>query len=201
MTIICAICFFDPAQSGLRNPGMVTYEQNIFYSILRKLVISQSRRSSNCSSIASSTSTSSSSSSSSDAGSTNSSTATTKQRCERINILKPPETAQVTDQLTSVNEPNPVEGESDPIEGVSSALTGKEVPTTKVSTCCSGSSASSSFLFADQSIAQDLEEKIFTRLRVIQESFENSILVMDPGKQIKIISRELELSCAKNVPM
>ena len=42
IVIAAAICFFDPTQAGLLNPELVAFEQNIFYNILKKLIISQS---------------------------------------------------------------------------------------------------------------------------------------------------------------
>ena len=41
-TILCAISLFDPNHAGLLDPEAISYEQSCFYSILRKLVITQS---------------------------------------------------------------------------------------------------------------------------------------------------------------
>lgn len=43
-------------------------------------------------------------------------------------------------------------------------------------------------------IASEMNRRVFTRLDCIQNLFENSILHIDPGEQIRLISRELEIS-------
>lgn len=127
MTIVAAICFYDPDQSRLRNPGMVTHEQNIFYSILRKLITSQSRCCSSCTSMSSSSLSSSSNVGSTDVGSTNRGVASVTKSCERTNIIpKELKTAQVSVDLTGENVEDPIESEQnlvdrklDPTDGIS----------------------------------------------------------------------------------
>lgn len=41
MTILSAICFFDASLLGLRNADAVVEEQNVYFSILQKLIDSQ----------------------------------------------------------------------------------------------------------------------------------------------------------------
>lgn len=98
MTIVAAICFYDPSCQGLENANAVSLERRSFYRILQKLIRSKMRRNDNVS-----------------------------------------------------------------------------------------------------TIADQLHRKVFTRLELIQSLFENSILHIDPGEQIRIISQELESSPAETL--
>lgn len=154
MTIISAICFYDPNQKGLLNPGMVTYEQSLFYSMLQKLIISQSRH---CS------------------------TGSAEQDRKSSTISRG--IPQTFDEITKE-----VSGENSSTEEVQ--CIGGNV---------SNPAVSRSGTLAKSEIARELEQNIFSRLRVIQTEFENSILEMDPEIQIRLIDRELRSSTAQTI--
>lgn len=150
MTIISAICFYDPKQEGLLNPGLVTYEQSLFYSILQKLIISQSRH------------------------------------CSESSPLS--EIPKSDIEVEIVKEVLSGSSKQQPEEIV-------ETNVTNVLVLRTGRIDASGM----REIAQELEQNIFSRLRVIQREFENSILEMDPGIQIRLIDRELRSSSAQTI--
>lgn len=167
MVILSAICFYDPSQSGLASPEMVTYEQNVFYSILRKLIVSQSSR---CS-------------------------GPIRGLHKSSEAAAPLSPTSLSSALTVSYKSAcacPISPPHDDGEGCSSGTEGPNV-VTKVSACCPTSAQ------ANRSLAQELEEKVFRRLKRIQESFEKSILDMDPGEQIRLISCELKLTSAQTI--
>lgn len=152
MTIISSICFYDPKQDGLLNPGLVTYEQSLFYSILQKLIISQSRH------------------------------------CSESSPLREIPKSDIEVEIVKEVLSGSTSKQQQPEETV-------ETNVTNVSVQRTGRIEASGM----REIAQELEQNIFSRLRVIQREFENSILEMDPGIQIRLIDRELRSSSAQTI--
>lgn len=222
MTIVVAICFYDPSQPGLRNRGIVSYEQNIFYNILHKLVKSQSnvvysepssslkdqhphqhahsassvsikpmevsipldsQRSPQSSVVCQEYSQKSSRKSSEDSIKLSENLANTSQE----NSPKIPEESMKIPEDTQDNQ-----GQSVLSTSVSKVSTPAFLSSpSSISFLSSPSPTSSPPIIPNRSLSQELEEKIFSHLRIIQKRFEDSVLIMDPGEQIKLIRKEL----------
>lgn len=225
MTIVVAICFYDPSQPGLRNRGIVSYEQNIFYNILQKLVMSQSNvvysrpsssslkdphphQHAHCTSSASIEPMEASIPL--DSQKSPQSSVVCQEYSRKSSRKSSEDSIKLSENLESASQENSLKIPEDSIMKIDQEDTQDNqeqsvlsTSVSKVSTPASLSSPSSIFFLSspsptssppitlNRSLSQELEEKIFSHLRIIQQRFENSVLIMDPGEQIKLIRKEL----------
>lgn len=246
MTIVVAICFYDPSQPGLRNNKIVSYEQNIFYNILHKLVISQSnvvysgpsssfkdqhplqhahcassasiksmdvsipsdsQRSPQSSVVCHEYSQKRSRKSSEDSMKSSENLENTSQenfhKIQEDSMKISEGSIKVLEDSVKVLEDSIMKiGQEDTQDNQEKSVLSTSVskvptpaflssPSSSSSLSSSSSPTSSRPIIPNRSLSQELEEKIFSHLRIIQQRFEDSVLIMDPGEQIKLIIKEL----------
>ena len=229
ITIVVAICFYDPSQPGLRNKRIVSYEQNIFYNILHKLVLSQSNvvysgpsssslkdqhphQHAHCASSASTKSMEvsipldsqrspqspvvvqeysqkSSRKSSEDSMKLSENLENTSQE----NSHKIPEDSMKIpeDSVMKIDQEDTQDNQEQSVLSTTVSTSAFLSSPSSISFLSSPSPTSSHPIIPNRSLSQELEEKIFSHLRIIQQRFEDSVLIMDPGEQIKLVRKEL----------